>query len=43
MATNFINGNTLLTTGSFPPVRAASTGTPLTPMTGGLMVEEIAA
>lgn len=38
MSTNSINGNTLLTSGSFPPVRAASTGAPLTPTTGGLLV-----
>jgi hypothetical protein len=38
MATNFINGNTLLQSGSFPPARVASTGSPLTPGTGGLLV-----
>src|SRR5712691_498878 len=38
MAINTITGNTLLTSGSFPPVRAASTGSPLTPTTGGLLV-----
>src|SRR6266852_5046337 len=38
MAINSITGNTLLTSGSFPPVRAASTGSPLTPTTGGLLV-----
>jgi hypothetical protein len=38
MSINSINGNTLLTSGSFPPVRVASTGTPLTPTTGGLLV-----
>jgi hypothetical protein len=38
MAINTINGNTLLTAGSFPPVRAASTGSPLNPATGGLLV-----
>jgi hypothetical protein len=37
MAINSINGNTLLSCGSFPPVRAASTGSPLTPSTGGLL------
>jgi hypothetical protein len=35
---NTITGNTLLTSGSFPPVRAASTGSPLNPSTGGLLV-----
>jgi hypothetical protein len=34
---NLQNGNTLLLTGSFPPVRAASTGAPLNPATGGLL------
>ena len=38
MAINSITGNTLLTSGFFPPVRAASTGTPLNPTTGGLLV-----
>jgi hypothetical protein len=38
MAINTITGNTLLQSGSFPPVRAASTGSPLTPATGGLLV-----
>src|SRR6266481_3720860 len=38
MAIISITGNTLLTSGSFPPVRAASTGSPLTPTTGGLLV-----
>jgi hypothetical protein len=38
MSINSINGNTLLASGSFPPVRAASTGSPLTPSTGGLLV-----
>src|ERR1700722_18497312 len=38
MATNFINGNTLLQSGSFPPARVASTGSPLTPSAGGLLV-----
>jgi phage-related tail fiber protein len=38
MAINSITGNTLLTSGSFPPVRAASTGAPLNPSTGGLLV-----
>src|SRR5499427_3576752 len=38
MSINSINGNTLLTSGSFPPVRAASTGSPLNPSTGGLLV-----
>src|SRR5499427_2671259 len=38
MSINSITGNTLLTTGSFPPVRAASTGSPLNPATGGLLV-----
>jgi hypothetical protein len=36
MAINSITGNTLLTSGSFPPVRAASTGSPLNPAAGGL-------
>jgi hypothetical protein len=35
---NSITGNTLLTSGSFPPVRAASTGAPLNPAAGGLLV-----
>ncbi len=35
---NLAGGNTLLSTGSFPPVRAASTGSPLNPSTGGLLV-----
>jgi len=38
MAINSITGNTLLTAGSFPPVRAASTGAPLNPAAGGLFV-----
>src|SRR5215831_4416929 len=38
MSINSITGNTLLTSGSFPPVRAASTGSPLNPATGGLLV-----
>jgi hypothetical protein len=38
MALNFITGNTMLISGSFPPVRAASTGAPLNPATGGLLV-----
>src|SRR6266849_9257349 len=38
MAINTMTGNTLLTSGSFPPVRAASTGAPLNPATGGLLV-----
>src|SRR5712671_1875203 len=38
MAINTINGNTLLTAGSFPPVRAASTGSPLNPAAGGLLI-----
>src|SRR5215471_1710408 len=38
MSINSINGNTLLTSGSFPPVRAASTGSPLNPAIGGLLV-----
>src|SRR6266566_563446 len=38
MALNSITGNTMLTAGSFPPVRAASTGAPLNPATGGLLV-----
>jgi hypothetical protein len=38
MALNSITGNTLLISGSFPPVRAASTGAPLNPATGGLLV-----
>src|SRR5260370_42113400 len=38
MALNPITGNTMLTSGSFPPVRAASTGAPLNPATGGLLV-----
>jgi hypothetical protein len=38
MSINSINGNTLLTSGSFPPVRAASTGSPLSPSVGGLLV-----
>jgi hypothetical protein len=38
MATNSINGNTLLQSGSFPPGRVASTGSPLNPATGGLLV-----
>jgi len=38
MSINSITGNTLLTSGSFPPVRAASTGSPLNPAVGGLVV-----
>jgi len=38
MAINSITGNTMLTAGSFPPVRAASTGAPLNPAAGGLLV-----
>src|SRR5882672_2841636 len=38
MALNSITGNTMLISGSFPPVRAASTGAPLNPATGGLFV-----
>ena len=38
MSINSINGNTLLTSGSFPPVRVASAGSPLNPATGGLLV-----
>ena len=38
MSINSITGNTLLTSGSFPPVRAASTGSPLNPAAGGLIV-----
>jgi hypothetical protein len=38
MSINSITGNTLLTSGSFPPVRAASTGLPLNPAAGGLLV-----
>src|SRR6266404_1209280 len=38
MALNSITGNTMLISGSFPPVRAASTGAPLHPVTGGLLV-----
>src|SRR5215470_16062291 len=38
MAINTISGNTLLTSGAFPPVRVASTGVPLNPATGGLLV-----
>src|SRR5215475_3595125 len=38
MSIHSITGNTLLTFGSFPPVRAASTGSPLNPATGGLLV-----
>jgi hypothetical protein len=34
---NLAGGNTLLSTGAFPPVRVASTGSPLTPATGGLL------
>lgn len=34
---NLAGGNTLLSTGAFPPVRAASTGSPLNPSTGGLL------
>jgi len=37
MTINSQNGNTLLSSGSFPPVRVASTGAPLTPTTGGLL------
>jgi hypothetical protein len=35
---NLAGGNTLLSSGSFPPVRAASTGAPLNPAIGGLLV-----
>ena len=38
MAINSITGNTLLNGGSFSPCRVASTGSPLTPATGGLLV-----
>src|SRR5260370_5122613 len=38
MALNPITGNTMLISGSFPPVRAASTGAPLNPAAGGLLV-----
>jgi hypothetical protein len=38
MAINTIGGNTLLQSGFFPPARVASTGSPLTPTTGGLLV-----
>lgn len=38
MSINSINGNTLLTSGSFPPVRVASAGSPLNPAIGGLLV-----
>jgi hypothetical protein len=38
MSINSITGNTLLTSGSFPPVRAASSGSPLNPAAGGLLV-----
>jgi hypothetical protein len=38
MSINSITGNTLLTAGSFPPVRTASTGSPVNPSTGGLLV-----
>src|SRR5215472_13389237 len=38
MPINSIIGNTLLTPGSFPPVRAASSGSPLNPATGGLLI-----
>src|SRR5260370_1418278 len=38
MALNSITGNTMLISGSFPPVRAASTGAPLNPAAGGLLV-----
>src|SRR5712672_1942108 len=38
MAINFIGGNTLLQSGFFPPARVASTGSPLNPSTGGLLV-----
>lgn len=37
MAINNVSGNTLLQSGFFPPVRVASTGSPLTPSTGGLL------
>lgn len=37
MVINVQNGNTLLTSGSFPPARVASTGSPLNPSTGGLL------
>jgi hypothetical protein len=35
--TNLQGGNTMLSTGMFPPVRAASTGSPLNPAVGGLL------
>ena len=38
MSINSQNGNTLLTSGSFPPARVASTGAPLNPSTGGLLI-----
>jgi hypothetical protein len=38
MAINSITGNTLLTTGAFPPARVASAGSPLNPPTGGLLI-----
>src|SRR5258706_2244879 len=38
MALTPIPGTTMLISGSFPPVRAASTGAPLHPVTGGLLV-----
>src|SRR6266446_873143 len=38
MALNSITGNTMLISGSFAPARAASTGAPLGPATGGLLV-----
>lgn len=38
MSINSVNGNTLLESGSFPPSRVASTGSPLVPSVGGLLV-----
>jgi hypothetical protein len=38
MAINSITGNSSLQSGSFLPARVASTGSPLTPATGGLLV-----
>jgi hypothetical protein len=37
MAINSVNGSTLLESGFFPPVRVASTGSPLNPSVGGLL------
>ena len=37
MSINSITGNTLLTSGSFPPVRAATTGSNINLVTGGLV------